>query len=586
MVDPRLRPRPRPSAARERVDLSLDRFERALRAARMGTWRWDIGTGFVDWDAPMEELFGFSPGTFTGAFEDYLACLHPDDRPELEKSLRQTLAKRLPEYTTEHRIVLPDSTVRWVSSTAALELDGEGNPAGLIGVTTDVTRAHLSEAARDAAERAESHARAVAEQAQRRLSLFARFSRLLAVPLDVDVTIQQVADLAVEDLADWCLVEVEEAPGRHRFAVAHRDPSQQQAALRHRAWWRRMLSLPRLQAVRDTLEPLVVDRVDDHALEAITGVEDIGFVDGMGITGVVAVPLVAEGRGIGTLALILRGERHLHAGDVGVVVELGRRAGSAVEKARLYRDRDRVARTLQRSLSPPPLPPLPGVDVAAAYRPWTAGVDVGGDYYDVFHIAGRWWAVLGDVCGKGPAAAALTTAVRYSLRALTLEDGDPVSVLTRLNEVLLVGEPDTSVESRFTTLVLARLRPAGTGMDVELASAGHPPPLLRRAGGRIETVTIPGMPVGLFPELELGTTRLRLDRGDTLLLYTDGATEARDASGEELGEAPLRRMLAEIPVPVTAQSVIDQVMSGVLLHADGLRDDLALLALSVPETVS
>lgn len=566
------------------ADLSLDRFERALRAARMGTWRWDRITGFVDWDGPMEELFGFEPGTFPGNYDAYLSRVHPADRPLVENALARTLATGRAEHVVEHRVVLPDGGLRWLSSTAALVVDDHGDPAGLIGVATDVTRAHVSEAARAAAEQAEHEAREAAERAQRRLALLARTSQLLAVPLDVDVTIQKVADLLVEDLADWCLVEVDDAPTGQRIAVGHHDAAARGLAVAHRAWWEQVLAIPRLCAVRQTLEPLVVDRVSQDDIDRrLTDTRHRDLVRAMGIAGVVAVPLVAQGRGIGTLILLLCGDRELRPGDVDLAMELGRRAGSAVEKARLYRDRDRIARTLQRSLRPPPLPALPGVDVAAAYLPWTAGVDVGGDYYDMFQIAGSWWLVLGDVCGKGPAAAALTTAVRYSLRALTLDDHDPVSVLARLNEVMLVGEPEDAVEAPFTTLVLAALQPMGDGVEVELASAGHPPPLLRRGCGTVESVPVSGMPVGLFPGLVLGAVRLRLEPGDALLFYTDGATEARGPDGDELGEAALRGLLEQADVVGTAGSpareILDGVLAGVLDHASTLRDDLALVAL-------
>jgi sigma-B regulation protein RsbU (phosphoserine phosphatase) len=215
-------------------------------------------------------------------------------------------------------------------------------------------------------------------------------------------------------------------------------------------------------------------------------------------------------------------------------------------------------------------------------------VDVGGDYYDVFRISGRWWLALGDVCGKGPAAAALTTAVRYSLRALTLEDADPVSVLARLNEVLLAGEPDASLETRFTTIVLVALRPVAGGLELEVASAGHPPPLLRRGCGAVQAIPVSGMPVGLFPDLVLGAVRLRLEPGDALLLYTDGATEARGQDGDELGEGALRELLESVDVAddgtgPSARDLVDTVLDGVLRHASVLRDDLALVALVAGE---
>jgi phosphoserine phosphatase RsbU/P len=296
------------------------------------------------------------------------------------------------------------------------------------------------------------------------------------------------------------------------------------------------------------------------------------------------VPLISEGAAIGVVILATTHGRTMSGEDADLAAELGRRAGEAVERARLYADRDRVARTLQRSLRPPRIPVLPGIDLAAFHRPWTAGMDIGGDFYDVVRTGNAWWLVLGDVCGKGPAAAATTAAVRYALRALVQAGEDPARVLERLNQVLLNGEGECPGQERFTTMVMGFLTPRENSVDLCLASAGHPPCLLRSRDGGVRAVGTGGMPLGIFPEISLTAETLRLERGDCLLMYTDGATEARDATGQELGEDTLRHLLADSVG--NARNVVDAVSSGVLSRTVELRDDLALLALAVPGAVS
>jgi sigma-B regulation protein RsbU (phosphoserine phosphatase) len=219
--------------------------------------------------------------------------------------------------------------------------------------------------------------------------------------------------------------------------------------------------------------------------------------------------------------------------------------------------------------------------MSAHYRSGTAGVDIGGDYYDLFRTgADRWWVVLGDVCGKGPEAAALAGAVRYSLRAIATETDDPTTVLRRLNEVLLAED----WSPRFTTMALATFRAsAETERDGELTlsvvSGGHPPAFVRRADGSVEVVTCQGTLLGLLPELHLETVEVTLGKGDTVLFSTDGATEARLATGEEVGQSRLADLLAREGADVV--DLASRLAHDLVARAgDGLRDDLCLLTLS------
>ncbi|GGQ31777.1 SpoIIE family protein phosphatase [Streptosporangium pseudovulgare] len=256
------------------------------------------------------------------------------------------------------------------------------------------------------------------------------------------------------------------------------------------------------------------------------------------------------------------------------------------EEARLRAERERerlqnVLVTLQRSLLPPVLPEIPGLETSAHYH--TASPDrLGGDFYDLFSLGdGRWGFFLGDVCGKGPAAAAMTSLTRYSLRAAAIHDPDPVTVLTTLNTVLL--ERYTGREPRFCTVVFGVLEPEGEGFTLTLASGGHPPALLLRAGGGAEYLPTPGgVLVGVLPHPPFTRTSTVLSPGDTVLMYTDGLTEARVDSGRALfGDGALLDFAARL-APATAKDTITAVTG--LLHGfgDGLDDDTATMAFGVP----
>ncbi|WP_260473807.1 PP2C family protein-serine/threonine phosphatase [Amycolatopsis balhimycina] len=253
----------------------------------------------------------------------------------------------------------------------------------------------------------------------------------------------------------------------------------------------------------------------------------------------------------------------------------------AREEAERERDRvQRLARTLQRTLLPPALPEVPGLHVAAYYHPASAD-EVGGDFYDLFPLAGGTWGFfLGDVSGKGATAAVVTSLARYTLRAAAVYDPDPVSVLTHLNTVL--HHEYRGSDPRYCTVVHGHLRPEGDGARVTLATGGHPPALLIRADGTSAFRPVPGgQLVGALPGARFVADDVVLRPGDTLLLYTDGLTEARSHGRTRYSEERLRADLTGL-APATAQSVITAVTGLLAAFGDGVEDDTALLALSIP----
>ena len=332
----------------------------------------------------------------------------------------------------------------------------------------------------------------------------------------------------------------------------------------------------------------------------------------LGVRFYAAAPITtADGHRLGTVNVIDTKPRRIdEAGmatlrDLAAVIvdELELRL-SAMHLLRLERElreqaeRDRAeiesfATTLQRSLVPPALPRIPGLELAAHYRTASAR-EVGGDFYDVFPLTGgRWAVVLGDVCGKGAAAASLTSFIRYTVRALAAHHDDPLAVLSELNTAM-IAEQSLDTLPKFCTAAFAVLTPHhhdgdGDGLlpaefEVTVAAGGHPPPYLLPASGGVQALATPnGMLIGMLPDARFVARTARLRPGDALVLYTDGLTEARTHAGEEFGEQALEEFLATHTgcgaVELTGHLVT------LLDRFDSRRaDDVALLTLSMPQT--
>ncbi|MGW0906134.1 PP2C family protein-serine/threonine phosphatase [Streptomyces sp. NPDC002853] len=266
------------------------------------------------------------------------------------------------------------------------------------------------------------------------------------------------------------------------------------------------------------------------------------------------------------------------------------RARAEAEEARRQAeaDRQRLADSLavlQQSLVPSSLPAVPGLEAAVYYH--TASPDrLGGDFYDLFALGdGRWAFFLGDVCGKGPQAASLTSLTRYTLRAAALHDSEPATALNTLNAVLH-ERYGASGDPRYCTVIFGVIQPGAEDGDisVRLASGGHPPALIMRADGTADYLPTPGgLLVGVLPQARFTTAETTLAAGDTLLLYTDGLTEARTGSTRQslFGDEALQAFAAE-HAPTTPHEMIAALTGLLESFGDGLDDDTALLALGVP----
>ncbi|HET6395021.1 MAG TPA: SpoIIE family protein phosphatase [Blastococcus sp.] len=265
-----------------------------------------------------------------------------------------------------------------------------------------------------------------------------------------------------------------------------------------------------------------------------------------------------------------------------VLAHAGRQIGQFLGRLRAESEVRDLADTLQRSLLPSHLPAIPGVQVAARYRPGGGSALVGGDTYDVMPLPdGRWMVLIADVCGTGAEAAAVTALTRHTARAAAAA-GSPGEVLCAVNTALLHEQGDGPL--RFVTACCLVLEPTGEGHRVRVSVAGHPLPLLRAADGSVTEVGAPGRPLGIEPDVRFGTATVTLPPGATLVLYTDGVTEARDDSGAQFGEDGLADVLSRLP-EADAEAVVAAVAAAVENQLSGSRheaDDLAVLALTVP----
>jgi serine phosphatase RsbU (regulator of sigma subunit) len=286
------------------------------------------------------------------------------------------------------------------------------------------------------------------------------------------------------------------------------------------------------------------------------------------------LPLTARGRTLGAMTLATdRSRRSFDADDLALAEELARRCALAVDNARLYGERSDVARTLQGSLVPAQIPPVPGFEVAARFHAAGEDAQVGGDFFDVFQTDdGSWAAVVGDVSGKGADAAAITALARYTVRAVAYHGRRPSTVLRELNDAVLRHDLD----DRFCTAVFARLRGGPKGSRVQLSSGGHPLPVLVTAEGDVRSVGKPGTALGIARAPRLTDREIELRPGDKLVFVTDRLIEARVA-GRMLGVDGLERLLARTGADdaVATGERIEQAILG----EGAPRDDIAVLVL-------
>ncbi|MFF3246216.1 SpoIIE family protein phosphatase [Streptomyces sp. NPDC002870] len=424
------------------------------------------------------------------------------------------------------------------------------------------------------------------------LSFLVEASDLLAGTLDRDQTLALMAQMTVPTLATWCAVYTiaDQASEPYLSYVLHEDEE-------------RIDGLKALLSTIDPPDPVptpgarvwTAPAAAGQAAALRTSKRELGLgstppvSSGIGTTlataaavggETVVLPLVARNRVIGMLTLGKPSDDHFRQEILELAEDLSRRAALALDNARLYSERMAISQSLQRSLLPPELPQIPGVEVEVIYRAAGEGNEVGGDFYDLFPIRdGAYGFAIGDVCGTGPEAAAVTGLARHALRLLAREGFGGPAVLERLNAAIL----DEGARSRFLTLLYGELWPQEDGSAVlKVVCAGHPLPLRLRQDGSVEPAAEPQPLLGVMDDLELYEQMVTLDPGDVLLCVTDGVTERREGT-RMLGDDGLVDVLTGC-TGLTAGAVASRVLRAVeRFAAEPASDDMAILAMRVPE---
>ena len=504
-----------------------------------------------------EELLSAPTATILERYD----ILDEDARPfplEALPGRRALLGEDAPEAVVRFR-VRETGEENWSAVKATAIRDAAGNVTMAINVIEDIS-AH---------KRAEMSSR-----------FLARSAEVLASSMNPDELLLEVANLAVPEVADWVAVELMTDGGAvERKALAHADPEVREWALEVSKRYPPDPDAPAgvYQVIRTGQAELYPEIPDELLREGAQDEEHYRILSEFGMRSVIIVPMITRGRTIGALTFVNGNSgRRFDEQDVELAQELGRRCATAVDNARLYTERSYIARTLQESLLPVELPDIPGVEAAARFRPTGEGNEVGGDFYDMFETGNHGWTVvMGDVCGKGADAAAVTALARYTLRAAAMRERLPSRSLALLNEALLRQRNDR----RFCTVAYAYIEKLDRGARVGVACGGHPLPVLLRADGRVETLGAPGTLLGVVPDPDLEDRATTLEPGDALVFYTDGVIESRGAT--VLDERRLAELVGTC-AGAGADAIAAKVEEAAVLSQGGRpRDDIAVLVLRI-----
>lgn len=537
----------------------------ALRTASVGTWHWDAASDTVRWNDELAAVFGVTPAQFPGPRAATARYVHPEDRAYASARTAEAIERR-GSARFEYRIVRPDGAVRWVETRASVHTADDGRLTGASGVTFDITDRKTAEAERD--------------QLQARLALLAEVTTTLASSLNVGHVLDQLASLVVPRLCDAVLIDCLNDEGLPKGAVVRAaDPDVARLLERAESLSPRRHN-PKTAAGRaftSGAPALVPDVTEDYVRSRVTPSAAADCYLQAQITSAVVAPLLARGGVVGIMSMYAaRSSRRYGDADADLAIEIGRRAGLALDNARLYAVERRVAETLQRALLPT-LPHVPGLDLAARYLPSGGPAqEVGGDWYDVFPtVHGAIGFTVGDVGGHDLHAAAAMAHTRSALRAHARHGQHPADVLR-----LLAGYVEDFAVADLITVGYGLLHPCREPRQWSLnwASCGHPPPLLVTADGQTRYLDVDAAPpLGVPPVAQQDEAHATLAPGDTLICYTDGLIETRHtdltAGLDLLADAAARHLDG------TADVVCDAILTELAGRLGD--DDVALLAIRV-----
>jgi PAS domain S-box-containing protein len=512
----------------------------------------DLDGVLTTWNPGAERIYGYSEAEAVGR---HISFLVPSDHENEEMRILERIRRgeRVKTYETER--IRKDGARIDVSLTISPIEHPERGIIGASVIARDIT----------------------AEKRRRRAQDFlVAATRGLDASLDFNRTARNIVKTAVPELAELCVIDFVRTDGwLGDSVVAAADPEMaaRLEEIRRGSPLNPRGEHPVAQVMRAGRPMIWRDLTAPDVKQTVVQSSEHGrLIEEAGYRSAAVAPLVARGVTLGAISFLhAKTDLRYDDGDLELLGELADRAALALDNARLYQERDRIARNLQRGLRPPEPPEVPGLDVAVVFDAHGKGIEVGGDVYDILPCEDGCWILIGDVAGKGSAAAAVSVALRHTMRGLALEIDEPRELMRRLNAILLEG---TSL-NEFATALLMRMRRQENGWAFSLVSAGHPPAIHVTREGPVQLGG--GSMLGAWEDPPLPSHEGELDMAETIILATDGWFEAgpseRHVGPDALGA--LAHSLAELELAeMTRRLRLDA-----LERSGGpLRDDLILLA--------
>ena len=546
---------PRAAAASAGIsENDLYRLAQVVQSAHDAVLSKDLQGIVTSWNPAAERLYGYSESEAVGS---HISFLVPSDHENEEQEIltRVRRGERVETYETER--IRKDGVRIDVSLTISPIEHPQRGIVGASVIARDIT---------------------VEVRRRRAQEFLIAATGGLDASLDFDRTARTIVETAVPDLAELCVLDFVRRDGWIGDSVvgaANPDAGVVLEEIRRRKPLdprgnhpvAQVLRAGRAMVWRDLTSPAVMKDVvqsEDHKKL----IEDTHYQSAA------VAPLVARGATLGALSLLHAStDLRYEAEDLQLLGELADRAAMALDNARLYEERDRIAQTLQRGLRPPEPPFVRGLDIAVVFDAYGDGMEIGGDLYDILPTDDGCWIMVGDVTGKGSVAAGVSVALRHSMRGLARQIDEPDELLAQLNEMLLEGQ---SLNDFATALLLRLRREEGGKWDLSLAAAGHPPAIHVTGSGPV--LLGGGAVLGAWADAPAPCHRAELLPGETLVLATDGWFEAGPPEthlpATALGE--LAHSFADLELAEMTECLRQDAISR---SGGRLRDDLVLLAL-------